>query len=65
MQLGRPNEAITECTEALKLNNKYLKALLRRAESYMRLKKFEDAVCDLKKVCEMDNSPSTILNLIL
>ncbi|XP_076167329.1 tetratricopeptide repeat protein 2 isoform X2 [Ptiloglossa arizonensis] len=57
-KLGRPNEAITECTEALKLNNKYLKALLRRAESYMRLKKFEDAVCDLKKVCEMDNSPT-------
>ncbi|XP_033320302.1 dnaJ homolog subfamily C member 7 isoform X1 [Bombus vosnesenskii] len=55
-KLNRLNESVTECTEALKLDEKYLKALLRRAASYMELKEYEKAVRDLEKVYKMDKS---------
>ncbi|XP_066587513.1 dnaJ homolog subfamily C member 7 [Prorops nasuta] len=55
-KLGRLNESVTECTEALKINEGYLKALIRRATSYLELKEYEDAVRDFEKVCEMDKS---------
>ncbi|XP_076237616.1 tetratricopeptide repeat protein 2 isoform X2 [Calliopsis andreniformis] len=50
------NESVRECTEALKLDENYLKALLRRAASYMELKNYEEAVCDLEKACKLDKS---------
>ncbi|XP_048269230.1 dnaJ homolog subfamily C member 7 isoform X2 [Bombus affinis] len=55
-KLNRLNESVTECTEALKLDEKYLKALLRRAASYMELKEYEKAVRDLEKAYKMDKS---------
>ncbi|XP_068986287.1 dnaJ homolog subfamily C member 7 isoform X2 [Bombus flavifrons] len=55
-KLNRLNESVTECTEALKLDGKYLKALLRRAASYMELEKYEKAVRDLEKAYKMDKS---------
>lgn len=55
-KLGRLNESVIECTEALKLDENYLKALLRRAASYMELEEYEKAVCDLEKACKIDKS---------
>ncbi|XP_025161527.1 dnaJ homolog subfamily C member 7 isoform X2 [Harpegnathos saltator] len=55
-KLGRLKESVTECTEALKLDENYLKALLRRAASYMELKEYEEAVRDLEQACKMDKT---------
>ncbi|XP_078041929.1 tetratricopeptide repeat protein 2 [Augochlora pura] len=49
------NEVIIECTQALKYDENYLKALLRRASTYMLLNKYELAVHDLEKVCRLSN----------
>ncbi|XP_075214431.1 tetratricopeptide repeat protein 2 [Lycorma delicatula] len=56
-KLGRLNEAVTDCTSALTLDENYLKALLRRAKCYMDLQQYEDAVHDYEKVVRMDKSP--------
>lgn len=56
LQLRRLNESVVECSEALKLDENYLKALLRRAASYMELEEFEKAVRDLEKACKLDRS---------
>ncbi|XP_014476717.1 PREDICTED: dnaJ homolog subfamily C member 7 [Dinoponera quadriceps] len=55
-KLGRLKESVAECSEALKLDENYLKAFLRRAASYMELKEYEDAVRDLEQACKMDKS---------
>ncbi|KAL6447496.1 hypothetical protein ACFW04_000011 [Cataglyphis niger] len=55
-KLGRLSESITECSEALKLNENYLKALLKRATIYMDLEEYEEAVRDLEKACKMDKN---------
>lgn len=52
---GLLQETVTECTEALKLDETYLKALLRRAATYMTLTEYEKAVHDLEKVCRICN----------
>lgn len=54
--MGRLSESITECSEALKLNENYLKALLKRATIYMELEEYEEAVRDLEKACKMDKN---------
>ncbi|XP_076683511.1 tetratricopeptide repeat protein 2 [Andrena cerasifolii] len=53
-KLGMLNESVAECTEALKLDKDYLKALLRRAMCYTELSNYEEAVHDLERVCELD-----------
>lgn len=50
------NEAAAECTEALKLNENYLKALLKRGTIYMKLEEYEEAVRDFEKACKMDKN---------
>ncbi|KOC61596.1 DnaJ like protein subfamily C member 7 [Habropoda laboriosa] len=55
-KLGALNESIVECTEALKLDENYLKALLKRATSYMELKEYEKAIHDFEKACKLDKS---------
>ncbi|XP_054284464.1 dnaJ homolog subfamily C member 7-like [Macrosteles quadrilineatus] len=55
-RLGRLNEAVTDCTAALKLDQNYLKAVLRRAKCYMDLEQFDEAVRDYEKAHSMDKS---------
>ncbi|CAK9817824.1 DnaJ homolog subfamily C member 7 [Anthophora plagiata] len=55
-KLGRLDETIAECTEALKLDENYLKALLKRGTSYMQLTEYEKAVRDFEKACKLDKS---------
>nr|CAD7398666.1 unnamed protein product [Timema poppensis] len=54
--LGRLNESVADCTNALKLDETYLKALLRRAKCYMDLNDFDEAVRDYEKALKMDKS---------
>uniref|UniRef100_A0A6M2DFZ9 DnaJ homolog subfamily C member 7 n=1 Tax=Xenopsylla cheopis TaxID=163159 RepID=A0A6M2DFZ9_XENCH len=49
-------EAIVDCTSALKLDENYLKALLRRAKCYGELGDWEEAVKDYEKAHKMDKS---------
>ncbi|XP_014211141.1 dnaJ homolog subfamily C member 7 [Copidosoma floridanum] len=55
-KLRKYQESISECNEALKLDENYLKAILRRASCYMEIQEFEDAVRDYEKACKMDKS---------
>ena len=57
MQLKRFRESIQDCTSALELDDKYFKAVLRRAKSYMGLEMYEDAVrdCNLANKIEPGN----------
>ena len=47
---------MTDCTSALELDDNYLKALLRRAKSYMELEDYEEAVRDYERAHRMDKS---------
>lgn len=55
-KLNKLQEAISDCTLALSLDDNYLKALLRRAKCYMDQGEFEDAVRDYEKAWKMDKS---------
>lgn len=54
--LGDNKDAVVHCTEALRLDEEYLKALLLRAKCNMTLSEYEDAVKDYEKACKMDKS---------
>ena len=49
---------ILDCTSALDLDERYVKALLRRSLAFESLERLEEALADLKKVSEIE--PSTI-----
>ncbi|XP_012058088.1 PREDICTED: dnaJ homolog subfamily C member 7 [Atta cephalotes] len=55
-KLGKLNESVAEYTKALNLNENYLKALSKRANIYMELEEYEEAVYDLEKACKMDKT---------
>jgi len=50
--------AIADCTKAVDLNPKYLRAYLRRAQLYEETSKLDDALADFKKILELDPSHS-------
>lgn len=54
---GRLNEAVADCSSALKFDENYRKALLQRAKCYMELSDFDNAVRDYEKAFKMDRSP--------
>lgn len=45
-KIGNIRDAISDCTEALKLDAKYMKPLLRRAKCYYDMENFEECVKD-------------------
>ena len=49
-------DSIADCSSALELDDKYLKALLRRAKSYMEMEDYDEAVRDYEKAHRMDKS---------
>ncbi|KAL3281185.1 hypothetical protein HHI36_004402 [Cryptolaemus montrouzieri] len=55
-RLNKLREAVDDCTAALKLDDTYMKALLRRAKCYMDLGEFEEAVKDYERINKMDKS---------
>ncbi|KAA8522818.1 hypothetical protein F0562_009241 [Nyssa sinensis] len=53
---GQYKDAIKECSKALELNPKYVKALVRRGDANEKLENFEEAIADMKKILELDES---------
>jgi len=53
-KLKRLEDSIKDCSSALELDEKYLKALLRRAKSYMDLEQFDESVRDYETAHKMD-----------
>lgn len=50
-----PEKIIEDCNEAVKLDNKYHKALVRRANALEKLGRLEEALADMTAVCILEN----------
>ncbi|KAM7137674.1 dnaJ homolog subfamily C member 7 [Macrochelys suwanniensis] len=55
-KLRKLEEAIDDCTNAIKLDDTYIKAYLRRAQCYMDTEQYEDAVRDYEKVYQTEKT---------
>ncbi|NP_001026673.2 dnaJ homolog subfamily C member 7 [Lagopus muta] len=55
-KLRKLEEAIDDCTNAVKLDETYIKAYLRRAQCYMDTEQYEDAVRDYEKVYQTEKT---------
>lgn len=58
-QLGNLKDAIKDCTDALAINDKYLKALLKRARCHYDMENYDDAVRDYETALKLDKSHET------
>ncbi|XP_048373219.1 dnaJ homolog subfamily C member 7 isoform X1 [Sphaerodactylus townsendi] len=56
LQLRKLDEAIDDCTNAIRLDDTYIKAYLRRAQCYKDTEQFEDAVRDYEKVYQTEKT---------
>ena len=54
IKMDQKVEAIEQCSEAIQLNPKYVKALLRRGQTYEETDKPHDAMKDFQQVLEID-----------
>ncbi|KFO28527.1 DnaJ like protein subfamily C member 7 [Fukomys damarensis] len=54
--LRKLDEAIGDCTRAVTLDDSYIKAYLRRAQCYMDLEQYEEAVRDYEKVYQTEKT---------
>ena len=57
-------ESIQDCTSALELDEKYFKAILRRAKSYMDLEMYDEAVRDYESANKMDRGNAEVRQLL-
>lgn len=55
-KLRKLDEAIGDCTRAVTLDDSYIKAYLRRAQCYMDLEQYEEAVRDYEKVYQTEKT---------
>lgn len=55
-KLGKLEQSIADCTLALNLDDSYIKAYLRRANSYQQTEQYEEAVRDLEKVYRLQRT---------
>ncbi|XP_074915870.1 dnaJ homolog subfamily C member 7 isoform X2 [Chelonoidis abingdonii] len=55
-RLRKLEDAIDDCTKAIKLDDTYIKAYLRRAQCYMDTEQYEDAVRDYEKVYQTEKT---------
>uniref|UniRef100_UPI00358E8E4B dnaJ homolog subfamily C member 7-like n=1 Tax=Myxine glutinosa TaxID=7769 RepID=UPI00358E8E4B len=56
MKLKSFDQAAQDCSSAIQLDESYIKAYHRRAQCYMRIENYEDAVKDYEKICTMEGS---------
>ncbi|XP_057668945.1 tetratricopeptide repeat protein 1 [Diorhabda carinulata] len=56
ISLARKESAIDDCTKAIELNDKYVRAYLRRAKLYEETDKLDESLADYKKVLEFDKT---------
>jgi tetratricopeptide (TPR) repeat protein len=54
VKLGLKPSAIDDCSKAVELDARYLKAYLRRAQLYKETEKLDEALADYQKVLELD-----------
>ena len=54
LQTGQLEDVVEDCSEALELDPRYVKALLRRATAHEKLDDLDSALADLKKVIEIE-----------
>lgn len=54
-KLGMHDAAIEDCTESLRLNTKYAKAMRIRARAYLATERYEEAVSDFKSAIELSS----------
>lgn len=54
IQLNSTKSAIDDCSKAIELNDKYVRAYLRRAKLYEETDKLDESLEDFKKVLELD-----------
>ena len=64
LQLKKLKESIQDCTSALELDEKYFKAVLRRAKSYMDLEMYDDAVRDYELANKMERGNHEVRQLL-
>uniref|UniRef100_A0A8C2HVE3 DnaJ homolog subfamily C member 7 n=1 Tax=Cyprinus carpio TaxID=7962 RepID=A0A8C2HVE3_CYPCA len=55
-KLNKLEQAIEDCTKAIKLDETYIKAYLRRAQCYMDTEQYEEAVRDYEKVYQTEKT---------
>ncbi|XP_058477788.1 dnaJ homolog subfamily C member 7-like [Solea solea] len=55
-KLKKLNQAIEDCTSAIKLDDTYIKAYLRRAQCYMNTEQYDEAVRDYEKVYQTEKT---------
>lgn len=55
-KLGNIRDAIKDCTEALKINDQYAKALIKRARCHYDLENFEESVKDYEAALKMEKT---------
>lgn len=55
-KLKKVDQAIEDCTNAIKLDDTYIKAYLRRAQCYMDTEQYEEAVRDYEKVYQTEKT---------
>jgi tetratricopeptide (TPR) repeat protein len=54
IKMGQKEKAIHDCTEALGLNPNYVKAILRRAQTYEDTDKPHESMKDFQQILEID-----------
>uniref|UniRef100_A0A8C2ZTE6 DnaJ homolog subfamily C member 7 n=1 Tax=Cyclopterus lumpus TaxID=8103 RepID=A0A8C2ZTE6_CYCLU len=55
-KLKKLEQAVEDCTRAIKLDETYIKAYLRRAQCYMDMEQYEEAVRDYEKVYQTEKT---------
>ncbi|KAJ8704107.1 hypothetical protein PYW07_013401 [Mythimna separata] len=56
MKLQKYAQAAKDCSKAIELDDKYVKAYIRRAQSYEATDKLDESLADYKKILELDPS---------
>jgi len=60
-KINRHNQAAENCNKALEIEKKNVKALFRRAQSYVQLKKLDEAKADLTTALEIEPKNGAII----
>jgi arylsulfatase A-like enzyme/Tfp pilus assembly protein PilF len=64
LELDRPEEAVAECQEALKVDEEYEAAIFTMAQAYKRLKKYDEAIAGYGRIIQLDpRDPKPYVNL--
>jgi tetratricopeptide (TPR) repeat protein len=53
MAMKRYEDALEECSAALRIHSRYMKAMLRRARCYHRLQRYQEAISEYKRYLDL------------